>query len=223
MIPSLFIGVPKTATMSICEALKPHGLQEFNFTTGVPPNHIIVTAPAEHCKTFHHAHIPTLVADGSIHPDCINQWFKFAFIRNPWDRMVSLYHYLFEVRGIHREAEPDVKTFSDFVMRVTSEPIPPPGAYNWKGLSQANPQSKWLIYERGPQVDFMGRFERLQKDWDHVCGQLDIPCETLPHVGATDRRPYQEYYTPRLAERVDDFYAVDAILGPYDFEKGLLD
>lgn len=224
MIPSLFIGVPKTATKSICKAMEPHGLREVNFGNRDDMVGVAVDLGNEPAVTFHHAHVPTLIANGTLHPRHVERWFTFAFLRNPWDRMVSLYEYLFGTLERHHITEPGVNSFRDFVLRVTDtdKPIDPPGAYNWRGLSQCSPQAAWLVHEGRLQVDLLGRFERLELDWGFVCVTLGIPPSPLPHIGAIERRPYQEYYTRQLADRVGDFYAVDRLLGPYDFEKGLL-
>jgi hypothetical protein len=95
-------------------------------------------------------------------------YFKFSFVRNPWDRMVSLYRYL----GASAQMD-----FKPFVMTTFRQQIWHTGAWF------VGPQHEYLCDEHGELiVDFVGRFERLQADFNQVCGRVGLAPQPLPHV-----------------------------------------
>jgi hypothetical protein len=142
-----------------------------------------------------------------------DRW-TFAFIRNPWQRMVSLYHYLFDVLGRHRERYGPL-SFAEFVTKVIKDGADPIGAYNWRGLSQAAQQRFWTN-DRGNLLDFVGRWEYLHRDWRFVCENLGIDAP-LPHYGESKQRPYREYYTVKSRNEVGRYYRADVEMGDYEF------
>lgn len=107
------------------------------------------------------------VTCGHLTPEEFRSCFKFAFVRNPWDRLVSEYRY----RGHPRRID-----FKRFLF----ERFPTPGwTDTWRHVC---PQYDFLHDDRGRLlVDFVGRFERLQADFDIVCDRVGIPPTTLPH------------------------------------------
>jgi hypothetical protein len=58
-------------------------------------------------------------------------------------------------------------------------------------------------------VDFVGRFERLDADWQHVACRLGGPARALPHVNSSAYGPYRDYYSVRTREIVDRHFAAD--------------
>ena len=74
------------------------------------------------------------------------------------------------------------------------------------------PQFEMLADGDDLAVDFVGRFENLQGDFDHVCDLLGIERQTLPHKNAMDRKQhYTEFYD-------DESRALIEILYPQDIE-----
>jgi len=59
-------------------------------------------------------------------------------------------------------------------------------------------------------VDFIGRYENLQDDFDYVCGQLNIVSHKLPHYNkSTEHNDWESYYTDELKEIVYNFFKED--------------
>jgi hypothetical protein len=78
-------------------------------------------------------------------------------------------------------------------------------------------QAKLLEGREGnPAMDFIGRFESLTEDWAVLQNKLGISSE-LPHLKATDHRPYRSYYNQELIEEVASMYPRDIQLFGYDF------
>src|SRR5437879_4691534 len=98
-----------------------------------------------------------------------NSYFKFGFVRNPWDRVVSLYE----------RTEPlqmkDKMSFDQFVNWIQ---------YSSSTCIHSSPhryQLDWFVDASGKILaDFIGKFERLETDWAFVAQKLGI-AESLPH------------------------------------------
>jgi hypothetical protein len=80
-------------------------------------------------------------------------------------------------------------------------------------------QYDFLYDNKGKQlVDFIGRFESLQKDFNFVCGQLNILNSALPHRNKSrNRKHYSEYYDLESREFVANLYQKDIKLFNYTF------
>jgi Sulfotransferase family len=108
------------------------------------------------------------VACGYVTPEQFRGYFKFSFVRNPWDRVVSFYKDSKRGRGL---------SFNTFLSRELV------GREWHKRYWFVGPQHEFLFdAQRTPLVDFIGRFETLQADFDHVCRRFGIPPTALPHV-----------------------------------------
>jgi hypothetical protein len=111
------------------------------------------------------------VSCGHISQENYEAYFKFAFVRNPWSRLISFYKYLGYAGRL---------TFSEFIQGEFLEK-------EW-GENQwfVGPQYDYIFDEQGNQlVDYVGKLEALQKGFDDVCGQLQLPQTKLPYVNTT--------------------------------------
>jgi len=129
--------------------------------------------------------------------DRYDSLFTLAFVRNPWDWMVSMYEYL---RGetTHRH-HPAVRrmTFAQYV--------------DFEISRGRRSQSVFIVDRDGHvMVNFVGRFERLHADFARLCAALDVEAR-LPHLNRSRRADYRTYYEddPALISRVGDFLRED--------------
>ncbi len=139
--------------------------------------------------------------------------FKFAFVRNPWDLQVSSFHH------IKRERPHLLNGYDDFnsFMKYKLDPERP---YQYHIDTSIELQSDYLIDLQGKVVvDFVGRYENLKDDFDHVCRTIGISC-TLPHRRkATDRKKdFRSYYDDETAELVAKHFSKDIELLGYTFD-----
>ena len=59
-------------------------------------------------------------------------------------------------------------------------------------------------------IDFVGRFENLQNDFDYACEKIGIPKKKLPHmVKSENRKHYTEYYNEKTKSIIANKYAKD--------------
>jgi len=151
--------------------------------------------------------------------------FSFSFVRNPWDRIVSEYRYR---RGYLRCG------FKDYLMHELPEP----------GMSDSSrhilAQKEFIFDGEGNQlVDFIGRFEDLQSDFEEVCRRAGIEPDFLPRAKEASgarltlserlrqllrlykeprHRHYSGYYDAESREWVATMYAKDIQAFAYKFQ-----
>ena len=136
-------------------------------------------------------------------------YFKFGFVRNPWDRVVSLYN-----RKENREQLNNMD-FDEFVnwIQLSSDTCVHPSPHRY--------QLDWFKDKGGKVVaDFIGRFEHIEKDWAYVAQQLNI-CEPLPHENSNpgNKKHYTEYYTDTTRRIVAEKFKEDIEYFSYSFGK----
>ena len=153
--------------------------------------------------------------------------YTFAFVRNPWDRLVSCYRDKIrrEVRGFTGFAEsgvahclarfesfsPDM-SFADFVQAVAAIP-------DQDADEHFRSQSDYVTNASGVvAVDFIGRFEALEQDFAAVARRIGLPVVyRLPRLQAAPANAYQDYYNPETRKIVEQRYARDVELFHYEF------
>lgn len=207
-----FVHVPKTGGCSIARALAPHAEPIMGFwmnrwldRVGIHVNHYApypmrrfrIHTPAETLRR----HLPADVFDGL---------FRFAFVRNPWDLLVSYWLFVGSTPRHHRSRLTNgLGSFEHYV--------------DYELRRGKISQSRMLCDRHGALlVDYVGRFESLHQDFAHVCRRLGLAV-TLPHVNRTsvrDRADWRSYYSPALAARVADHFAEDIERFGYRFETG---
>jgi len=80
------------------------------------------------------------------------------------------------------------------------------------------PQLAWIAgNNRNILVDFVGRFENLQEDTDHVCRQIGFEKTVLPSLNATAHGDYRQYYADRTRRLVAEYYREDVEFFSYEF------
>ena len=139
-------------------------------------------------------------------------FFKFGFVRNPWDRMSSFYRYLVEKRP--KEEVDTVSNFSDFLLQSHDRVA-------W--IEQLYGMKSQLDYFSRPdgtiQADFLGHYEYLHEDFSAVTRQLGCNA-TLGHDNRStnNRSDYRDQFDARLVEIVADRFAEEIELLGYSFD-----
>ena len=148
-----------------------------------------------------------------------NRFFKFTFVRNPWDRLYSAYCYL-NGGGWNEQDMQWAKTnlskvtdFNDFVMNWLSSEKLSAHIHLW-------PQSDFICNRRGqPIINYLGYFETIQQDFDLICAHLRVPHTKLKHTNASKRAGYKDVYSPAAIEKVAQLYQQDIRNFGYSFDS----
>lgn len=198
----IYIHVPRCAGTSITDALK----------NGKVTLRLEGRASDREKKEFneywlHHfkaTHVKELVGDLAW-----EAYFKFAFTRNPWDRIVSTYfHHMKRMKDpSFRSSRPEiaarlkgVKTFDEYL-----------------AVQRIEAASELLIGVNNQIImDFVGRYEYLERDFAHICETIGIRCR-LQHLNGTTHGHYRDYYTPALRDFVAERCRRDIELFGYEF------
>ena len=157
--------------------------------------------------------------------------FTFAFVRNPWDRLVSCYRdkiagevdgfTYFTIRpGVANclarfEAFEAGMSFEGFVNAVASIPD--------KEADEHFRSQYTFVTDADAQIgiEFIGRFERLADDFEEVRRRTGLPAVELPRLQASRTRvSYASYYTQATCDIVRERFRTDIELFGYDdFEE----
>ena len=146
----------------------------------------------------------------AVAPEVWLGYFRFAFVRNPWERLVSWYCMCMQIQAPNpfakyvRERAP---TFTDFVTRATTG-IGERTTYN---------QLDFLVGDNGETlVEFVGRYENLAADYATVKKRLALATD-LPHTNRSSHTSYRDYYTGETSAIVGHRYSRDIAHFGYRF------
>ena len=171
-----FIWIPKSAGTSVYKWLESQlGMLKLK-------ERISVKGGFSQCGpvTFGHMHYEALLDQKLVSMEFHKRAYRFCFVRNPYDRAASLYYYLSKNKRYKG-------SFSDFLRRVESG-VEPLGLYNSVGLSQANPQSSWIISSNGQVlVEHIFKVEDFQSAQAELAVRLGIEVESI-HANRSERR-----------------------------------
>ena len=197
----IFIHIPKTAGETLSAALQVR-IQTYKHTFQLE-------------KEIADKH-ETITEYMSLNPNN-NDYFKFAFVRNPWDRVVSLWSYYVK-RNIAPVSDNNFKTC---IKNLETLFCKVPDNYYSNSQRKINllyPQYHFISDWYGNNVlDYIGRFENLQEDFDTVCDKIGIPQQQLPHTNKSNHKHYTEYYDDETREIVAEKYAKDIEYFGYKF------
>ena len=126
--------------------------------------------------------------------------YKFTCVRNPWDRMISLYF-----TPTQNAAAWDRKRFRKIIAKTL-----PVSDYLRLNEHEDDPLEN---------VDYIMRFENLEDEFRTVCSELDISPTALPKYNRSNREHYSKYYDDELRELVRTRFAAEIERFGYTFEQ----
>ena len=149
-------------------------------------------------------HISSLKIVEELGQDVWDNCFKFTFVRNPYDRLVSFYEF-------SRSARKDPKS--------VQYGRPDPGTFEeWLDTEKPLGQLHYIAdKDNNILMDYVGHVESIQKDVFFLCLKLRCLPFKLPKLNTSNRKPYQEYYTPEMRKKVEDIYGEEIERLGYSF------
>ncbi len=145
-----------------------------------------------------------------------NAYYKFAFVRNPWDRVYSAYRYLKaggwndDDKQWYQSNLAQYQDFKEFIENWLTQPNIEKHRHFW-------PQHRFICDARGNIIiDQLAYFETLDDDFDAICKRLSIDTHLKPH-NTNPGSSYRDVYDDAMRAIVAKVYAKDIALFGYDF------
>ena len=200
----IFAAVPKTGTHAVRQALREQLGDEDLEQVGLFVNKRF---PWKELAAIQHGHLSLQQVRPYLGEEAFSGYFKFAFVRNPFDRFVSYCAFMLRGGDVFQQRPREV--MRHFLFRE------PPEHHI---LFQ--PQASLLVGEDGKTLltDRVGRVEDMQGSYDAICARIGIPSRPLDRVNGSRHGDYRRYYDQALIDGVAARYALDLDLFGYGFE-----
>lgn len=199
----IFIHIPKCAGSSVEDLLWPGKRSEADLWMG------FVDRFHNRHQTGGLQHLTASLVRSEVGEETFQSYFKFAIVRNPWDKAASQFAYM--------ERRPDLCEFvglrpnGDFETYLSAIARTP--HVQWQD------QYSFLYGSNGELlVDRIIRYESLASDLPSVLRAVGIQSDCIPHANPSPRRrPTSELYNDRTQQRVADLYRRDIAAFDYSF------
>ena len=152
-----------------------------------------------HPSIGYYEHMPAWRVKTYLGDSTWNEYYKFSFERNPWDRQVSFFHY-------KNRDKTNPASFETFL---------------------AKPQKSYVenydLYSIDDEIalDFIGKYENLEDDFKCVMGKLGIDKEVIlpfANVGKkSTAKSYRDYYDDKSRQLIADWYRREIKYFDYEF------
>lgn len=180
----LFIHIPKTAGGSVSRLLLPDSVKPSRTVYRRLLSHLPIAENP--LQASFPVHSTAQWARLKLGDELFAQLYKFAFVRNPFDLMVSRYEYIRQTPQHHKSRSVAELSFPQFVRAECTRPF-----------RRIEDQCHFILSRDGRLlVDDIYRFESFDAELRRLCTRLGVePPEALPHRHKTERRHYREYYS----------------------------
>ena len=200
----LFLRIPKNASSSIMDKLGTRNIvkkYEKKLQESLDKNIYKDFFTATHARPHE---LQTVIS--SMELNC----FSFAVARNPWDRVVSMYHFARKMGLAHLFGIDNDLSFEGFCELLKSR----------EGDRSFMPVFKQTEWTHGPiEVDEILKFENLSEDFSAMVKKHNIKdiSPHLPHINSTAHKPYRDYFNSNTQKIIKKVFEEDCDLLKYVF------
>tara|TARA_B100001093_G_scaffold519468_1_gene608622 strand:- start:343 stop:1014 length:672 start_codon:yes stop_codon:yes gene_type:complete len=156
-------------------------------------------------------HLPAKTIKRVVDKNLFDSYFKFCFVRNPYERAVSQFFYSKNFRSDLCEwidlPQNGEFSFTDYLNAIISSPT----------HVQFQPQCDFIFEGPNLLVDFVGRVDNFQEDFDFICNMIDIPSKKIPHANKSNNLHYRDMYSLSDKRLVEKIYECDIDFLKYSF------
>ena len=199
----IMIHIQKTAGSSLTKALQEMDDCSIDYIS-TSPNFI----NSKHAKHIHAKDLKEFISD-----DIWRSYFKFAFVRNPYDRLVSWYNMCTKVIPNSATDNPfiayvrdQIVTFDNFVK--SDDALIKPTIIN---------QTEYLVDDKGSfLVDYVGKFEDINEEIIKISNIIGERIK-MQHLNRNIHKHYKTYYTNETKDIVEKKFSMDIRNFSYNF------
>ena len=189
----IFIHIPKTAGTSLCNIF----LKEKAY---------IHTKKGRYYQS--HESVNDLEITNSEEMD---KYFTFSFVRNPFRRLVSYYNF-----KINTKYFPPKISFKEMCRKIYKKERK--GIRDRNFLLHTRSCCEYLINKNGEiNIDFIGKVENLQKDFDFICDKINLQKQIIPKQNKSKVVDYTDFYDNETIKITSDIYQSDLEKFSYKF------
>jgi len=207
----IFFHVPKAAGSSIIEGFR----KNYPKTVVINENneklkqHLISN---EYKNWPNHTNSKTMKA--YLGEKVFNNYFKFAFVRNPFDKLVSIYHYVKQKEA--KIFEGKIQQLPKFNQNIISSK----SFEHWvKECNLGDTQFSFLTSNAGELlVNYVGKTEHIQADLSYIYGILKTPNMYVSKVNTSKRKDYRSYFDNESIDIASQKFKDDVHFFGYDFD-----
>ena len=207
----IFIHIPRTGGSSTREALMGYDSIEYKYTKSeqyVGP----IQKWEQGVNVGAHNTLSKYIQLADIKET--ESYFKWTRVRNPWDRIVSIYNRRGSAVRYRKEwpkcaSDAIDNSFNDWVQnkllrarRRGGPDFPPDHIFN---------QRKYI---KNQGLDFVARFENIDEDFSFFCKKVGLPQIELPHINGYAHDNYKKYYNEKL---IDELLALNSFREDLDY------
>jgi hypothetical protein len=212
----IFIHIPKNAGSSIESFF---GVKPFNWRI---PNYDVLTGWCPKRRIhLHHATPQQLLESDLISEGVWESYYKFAVVRNSWERSLSDYVWMMRSTGASG-------TFNEYLHKQGEfEPFLYDNRLPENRSDHMLPQMAFTHIDKKPVLDKIIRFESLKEGFQNMCERLGVDCSALPHKkkGSISQKHYSYFYNKELKRLVSEIYNNDIQAFNFEFvdQRPLID
>ena len=209
----LYIAIHKTASTSVRRRLQKYSDVKVVTDSNSP--------------YFFHATASSLVDEFAINKWSWSSYFKFAFVRNPWERLVSAYFYRQKMVKKWKQTPPKNDFYRDVNESFSHELGTTKNFKDWlqkyliNGKREiAMHQYKYIVDENQKLlIDFVGKLENINKDFNKIINKIGLDVKPLDNQNRSCHTDYTSYYDEYTQKLVEDYYSVDINLFEYEYNE----
>lgn len=199
----LFIAVPKTGTTSFTSTLSE--------TLETERNVVCVNGSSFVCGE----HDTLLQIAERVVWDSVKNMTVVGAVRNPWDRLVSSYHFYRNGRVFKLVSAGKQKNLKAIINVIAARFLP---FSIWLRLYRTKSCLSYLVDTKGDlAVNYVLRLEAFSEDIRSLCEKIGIPETELTHQNKSSRSNYQSYYTDSTRKLVERMFKDDIETFGYRF------
>ncbi|NYS26566.1 sulfotransferase family 2 domain-containing protein [Rhodobacteraceae bacterium 2376] len=210
-IDAIFVWIPKTAGSSLFRALEEQGCVKLKKL-----EHVRKADPRSGLVTFGHINVQELVEKRYLDREYYLKAKKFTFVRDPYDRALSLYYYIREKRPEGRRNPEILQTFESFLDHLVNGLHSKNGLYNAQDFSQCRPQIDWT---NGIEFDFVGRFEEYEHELTRLVQKIGLRPLMVYQENASTRSDRVSDLSLEAKQMIEEIYSEDFSAFGYTFRK----